>query len=346
MAIECLFRQPDNWHAHLREMTLLTLIANEFDIYGRVLCMGNLKKLIETADEAFSYQQDILSQKVLFEPVMCIMLTENTTLEMISDAAMRGIKFVKFIPGNTSYGAGRSFRLDDYFALFPIFELIAELDMHLLVHAELASYSGQMIHLLDREEQAMVAVAIYHRQFPNLKITVEHVSTAKMVNFIKAKESENLRASLAPQHAIFTYSDVFDKHNQNQLINPLNYCLPVAKSEVDRQAICQVMISGDKRFFSGTDAAAHLFENKMGQTPSPGVFFGKYEYLRSLEIFERADALDKVDDFWSRFGAEYYGYPLNQNMITVVREDWKQPVSLRKVGLCMGGEVLRWQFIA
>ncbi len=337
-----IFRQPDNWHVHLREAILLSLIANGFNIYGRVLCIGNLEKLIETESQAFSYKQDILNQDVSFEPVMCIMLTQDTTPEMIYEAARRGIKFVKFIPVGTSTGASKGLRLDDYFALFPIFGAIVETGMHLLVHAELISYSGHEINLLDREERAIVAVAVYHRQFSSLKITIEHVSTAKMIDFIERKDSPNLRATLTPQHAIFTCRDVFDC--EGHLINPLNYCLPVAKHETDRQAVERAMISGDERFFYGTDSAAHWLAKKFNRNPPPGVFFGKYEYLRTLEIFERVDALNKFEDFTSRFGAEYYGYPLNTETITVVQKDWKQPVGLDDVGFCMGGDKLRFAF--
>ena len=272
------FRQPDNWHAHLREGELLALIVSQFNLYGRVLCMGNLKKLIETADEAFSYRQEIINQGALFDPVMCIMLTRNTTPKIIYEAAARGIKFVKFIPGGTSYGGSDGLALTDAEPLIEIFRAITETGMHLLIHAELKySEEGHEIHLLEREEEAIGMISAYHSSFPEMKITIEHVSTAVMIEFIKSKNSPNLRATLTPQHALLTYSDVFD--NRDKLIHPLNSCLPVAKSESDRLAVEQAMVSGDKRFFYGTDAAAHWLWRKLDANPPPGVFFGECEYL-------------------------------------------------------------------
>ncbi len=337
------FRQPDNWHAHLREMVLLALIANGFNVYGRVMCMGNLKKLIETANQALDYKQRILEQGVSFKPVMCIMLTQDTTPEIIREAGRRGIKFVKFIPVGTSHGASKGLRLDDYNALFPLFEVIAEAGMHLLVHAELISYGGKEIHLLYREERAIGVVAVYHCEFPNMKITIEHVSTAKMINLIKTINSLNFRGSLALQHALFTYLDVFS--DQDKLEHPLKYCLPVAKLESDRLAVIQAMISGSELFFYGTDAAAHWLSNKLSKKPNPGVFFGEYEIPGTLEIFKRAGAMDKFEDFTSRFGAEYYGFPLNKGTITVVEKEWIQPIGFGGVNYCMGGQSLGFQIV-
>ena len=321
------FRTPDNWHIHPRNGKLLGLIYHNFNIYGRALCMGNLKKLIETTDEAFDYRQEIIDKGALFEPVMCIMLTQDTTPEMVREADRRGIKFVKFIPVGTSHGASKGLRIDGFESLFRIFEVIAECGMFLLVHAELMYDSdGRKIHFIDREEEAIGCIYVYLDNFPNLKITIEHASTATMINFIRLQPLNiNIGATLAPQHGILTYDMVFgDKSWPPENVD--NFCLPVAKTELDRQAVVAAMISGDSRFYAGTDAAAHWASDKDSDKIPPGVFFGRYEYLRSLETFDNAGALKKFDDFWSRFGAERYGFPLNKGKIRVAREEWKQPV--------------------
>ena len=144
------------------------------------------------------------------------------TPEMIYEAARKGIKFVKFIPVGTSYGASRGLRLDDFDSLFKIFVAIEDAGLHLLVHAELiSSHSGTEIHLIDREEAAIPIIDRYHKLFSGMKITVEHASTAKMINFIRSC-SGNVRATLTPQHALMTYDDVFDPCDN--MINPYNYC--------------------------------------------------------------------------------------------------------------------------
>lgn len=337
-------RMPDNWHGHLRQDDLLDRVARHFNIYGRVLCMGNTKPLIETADDALQYKSNILEKGVSFEPVMCIMLTQDTTPETIFDAVEKGIRFVKFIPVGTSTGAVKGLRLDDFDSLYKIFPVIEETGCHLLIHSELVSDSrGKEIHLLDREETAIRIIADFHNCFQRMKITVEHASTAAMINFIRRAESLNLRATLAPQHAVLTYADVFNI--KGELLDPYCYCLPVVKRERDRKAVVEAMVSGDERFFAGADSAPHWAHLKASSSPPPGIFFGPAEFPLWFEIFEIKSALSKLEDFTSRFGAEYYGFPLNQEFVYVIWEDWKLLEIEDGIHYSMGGITLSHRII-
>jgi len=337
-------RLPDNWHAHLRQYIMLAMITRFFNIYGRVLCMGNTSPLIETVGQAMKYRQEILDQDVLFEPAMCIMLTENTTPSVIWEAKAMGIKFVKFIPQATSQGVSRGVRMDDFEILYPIFEAIQETGMHLLIHAELIAHrGGREIHYLRREEAAVGIVAKYRRDFPQLMITVEHASTAMMINFVLSQDSAYLRATLTPQHAVLTYGDVFD--GRGRIIDPFNFCLPVAKTERDRLAVRKAMTGGDIHFFSGPDSAVHWLNDKLAASPKPGIFFGEAELPLSVEIFEEEGALSKFEDFHSRTGAEYYGYPLNTGTLTLAQEEWNSPVMEDGIRYSWGGRTMRWRVI-
>lgn len=336
------FRLPDNWHAHLRQHDLLRAVSHHFKIYGRVLCMGNTTPLIETANAAINYQSEIKQCPILFNPIMCIMLTQNTTADVLREAKEKGINFVKFIPIGTSTNAYKGLRLNDMNSLNKIFSAIVEMNMHLLVHAELMSERrGKEIDLIDREKRAVGIVSNIHKSFPDMKITIEHASTINMIKFIKSCDSNHVRATLTPHHALLTYADAFD--DKDRLINPFNYCLPVLKKEADRQAVVSAMTSGDEHFFAGTDSAPHWAHLKKKQNPPPGIFFGSSEYLRYLEVFERENAIDKFENFTSRFGAEYYGYPLNEETITVVEEEWEQPMDDQEVTFCMGGKKLKYR---
>ncbi|MEA1926431.1 MAG: hypothetical protein U9M90_04330 [Patescibacteria group bacterium] len=272
------------------------------------------------------------------------MLTQDTTPEIIFKAAKKGIKFVKFIPVGTSTGAVKGLRLDDSDKLYKIFPAIEETGMYLPLHAELMSFiNGKAIHLQDREEAAISIVFAFHKHFPKMKITIEHVSTAKMINFVQSQDSANVRATLTPQHALLTYSDVFD-HNDH-LINPYNYCLPVAKKEIDRQAVIAAMVSGDERFFAGADSAPHWAKLKAGDNPPAGIFFEPAEFPLWVKIFESKSALHRLENFTSRFGAEYYGYPLNSGTITLVQEEWELPIIENGIRYCKGGEIIRWKVV-
>lgn len=346
---ELTFREPDNWHGHLRQGSLLEAVCHEFDIYGRVLCMGNTKPLIETSAQALDYRKRILGLNVDFEPVMCIMLTQDTTPEVIREAAHAGIKFVKFIPIGTSTGAKKGIRLKDIGMMAATINAIIETGMFLLVHAELMTgVNGKYVREFKREREAIHYLRVYRKRFSGLKITVEHASTADMINYILGENSPDLAATLTPQHAILTWYDVY--YASGEMKNPRNYCYPVAKSEKDRQAVVRAMTSGDERFFAGTDAAPHWTSNKLlipgsPSLPTPGVFFGWMEYLKYLEIFDQAGVLDRFEDFTSRFGAERYGFALNQEIVTVRKEEWCPPIIRDGVARCMEGENLGWKIV-
>lgn len=340
------FKKPDNWHAHLRTGSLMATIIHHFGIYGRVMCMGNTDPPIDTGGKALHYRKQILSHEVEFEPAMCIMLTENTTPETIYNAAKLGIRFVKFIPQGTSYGATEGVRLWDYKKLFPIFRAMQECGIHLLIHAELMCLpGGREIALPLREGLAVPCVAKYRRYFPNLLITIEHGSTSRMIDFVKRDESGMTAMTLSPQHGFLTYEDVL-RDGIEFGANPHNLCYPIAKTENDRKVVVKAMISGDERFLAGTDAAPHWFLDKICEDPKPGIFFGENEYLRYLEIFEEAGASDKIfEDFTSRFGAERYGFPLNAGTITVKQETWTPVLCENGIRYCLGDKPLRWQFV-
>lgn len=329
-------RRPDNWHAHLRQKEMLFKVAHYFDIYGRVLCMGNTSPPIETANDAFWYQKNILYHKVLFEPVMCIMLTQNTTAKMIYQAAKEGIKFIKFIPVGTSFGSRKGLRIDDFKSLYPIFSAIQETGLHLLLHSELESYkNGKAIHLLQREEASIKILSKFCQNFPCMKITVEHASTAKMITFVKSHDSVILRATLTPHHALLNYNDY--------LRSPLYFCLPVAKLKEDIAAVKEAMMSGDSHFFFGADSAPHFRKAKNGANPSPGIFFGPAEFPLLVQIFDQEKALDKLENFTSVFGAQYYGYLLSKEIITLVKKNWQLPVSSKSMYFCFGGKTIEWK---
>lgn len=333
---------PDNWHAHLRQDEMMLLIHHYFDIYGRVLCMGNTNPLIETGNQAREYEKQI---RLLdgFTPVVCIMLTNKTTPKIIYDAASQGIKFVKFIPVGTSTGAVRGLRLDDYDNLSPLFSAITDAGMHLLVHAELISDGDMIIPFIHREEMAFQFIKDYRKMFPGMKITIEHASTDRMINFVRRSESANLRATLTPHHAALDYYSL-RMTSEDKPLDLLNHCLPVVKTGVDKRAVIEAMTSGDERFFHGSDAAAHLWVNKLKKM-SPGIFLGDAEIPLLVEIFEREGELPKLENFTSRFGAEYYGFPLNEEKLILGEETWEQPIEKDGIRLCMGGQLFEWQVL-
>lgn len=336
-----IYRQPDNWHGHVREGKLMRVVLPYFNFYGRLLCMGNTKELVETPVQALRYRKEVGQQGAKFEPVPCIMLTNNTTPNLVYLAHEAGIKFVKFIPVGTSTGASKGLRLDDFDRLFRILPVIAECGMHFLVHCELLDEGDpdSLIAYIDREDRGLPCIMKYSSIVPDLNITIEHASTAKAINYVRSCNDGRVAATLTPQHAILIYDRVFG-NNPLKPKFPYNFCLPVAKTEADRRAVEKAMISGDERFFAGSDAAPHWITDKEKKMPNAGVFFGDSELIRYFLIFAQNGAEEKFQGFMSEYGARRYGFPLNEGTITIEDREWQTPLEKDGLRFCLGGQIL------
>jgi dihydroorotase len=117
--------------------------------------------------------------------------------------------------------------------------------------------------------------------------------------------------------------------NRNALflggIRPHHYCLPVLKREEHREALVEAATSGNPKFFLGTDSAPHPRNAKEAACGCAGIYTAHAAIELYATAFEEAGALDKLEDFASRFGPRFYGLPVNQDKIALVREEWTVP---------------------
>jgi dihydroorotase len=128
------------------------------------------------------------------------------------------------------------------------------------------------------------------------------------------------------------------------------YCLPVLKREVHRQALIAAAISGNPKFFLGTDSAPHAVGAKEAACGCAGIYSAHAAVELYAEAFEDAAALDKLEAFASFYGADFYGLPRHADTITLRRESWDMPTSL-KLGEdalvpLRAGEAIRWRVVS
>ena len=336
---------PDDWHLHLRDGALLAeTVPATARAFARAIVMPNLVPPVLDAEAAMAYRQRIEAARPAenhFAPLMTLYLTDHTTAEMIHAAHAAGVVAVKLYPaGATTHSDLAVTSLD---RLEPVFEALTELEMPLLIHGEV---TDEQIDIFDRErvfiERHLVPMV---SRFPHLKVVMEHITTAQAVEFVLSA-SDRVAATITPQHLLM---------NRNHLlvggIRPHNYCLPVLKRRRHQEALQQVAISGNPKFFLGTDSAPHL----QGRKESPCGCAGCYSAPAALElyaeIFERLGALEKLEAFASHFGADFYGLPRNRGRVTLKREPWQVP---ERVQLADGqtlvpywaGQPLNWRLVA
>jgi dihydroorotase len=336
--------RPDDWHLHLRDGPVLAAVApDSARRFGRAIVMPNLKPAIRTTQQALHYRDRILAalpENTGFEPLMTLYLTDDTPPEEISRAKLSGRVFgVKLYPaGATTHSDEGVTRLS---RCFHTLEKMEELGLPLLVHGESTDPS---IDVFDREpaflEEVLGPTLV---RFPRLKVVLEHITTREAVQFVEVT-GDNVGATITAHHLLL---------NRNALflggIRPHHYCLPVLKRETHREALVEAATSGNPKFFLGTDSAPHPRKAKEAACGCAGIYTAHAAIELYAAAFEEAGALDKLEGFASRFGAQFYGLPLNQDTITLAREEWTVPEEIALGGEALvplrAGETIAWKLL-
>src|SRR5581483_12353323 len=108
------------------------------------------------------------------------------------------------------------------------------------------------VDVFDREARFIDSVlAPTVDKFGGLKVVFEHITTSAAARFV-LHARKGVAATITPQHLLMNRNALFTGG-----IRPHHYCLPVLKSQADREALLGAVASGDRRFFLGTDSAPH-----------------------------------------------------------------------------------------
>ena len=334
--------RPDDWHLHLREgESLASVLPHTARCFGRAIVMPNLKSPITTTKRALDYRELILAalpENSRFEPLMTLYLTDDTPPEEIARAKLSGrIHGVKLYPaGATTHSDAGVTRLS---RCFHTLEKMQELGIPLLIHGEV---TAPEIDIFDREKAFLeMTLGPLVERFPDLKVVIEHITTRDAVQYVEVT-GPNIGATITAHHLLM---------NRNALflggIRPHNYCLPVLKREEHREALVEAAISGNPKFFLGTDSAPHAKHTKEAACGCAGLYTAHAAIELYASAFEEAHALDKLEGFASFHGADFYGLPRNKDRITLVRKEWRVPDSYKfgehEVVPMRAGESLAWQ---
>lgn len=315
--------RPDDWHLHLRDdAALAAVVGDTARRFGRAIVMPNLKPPVTTVAQADAYRRRILAAApagISFEPLMTLYLTDNTPPAEIDAAKTSGfVHAVKLYPAGatTNSDAGVS----DLKKCAATLARMEALGLPLLVHGEV---TDPAVDIFDREAVFIDTVLTpLLRDFPALKLVLEHITTQNGIDFVKA-QGANVAGTLTAHHLLLNRNAIFSGG-----IRPHHYCLPVLKRETHRQALVAAAISGSPKFFLGTDSAPHAKSTKEAPCGCAGCYTAHAGIELYAEAFEAAGALDKLEGFASHFGADYYGLPRNTAQITLTRTPWPVPAQL------------------
>ncbi len=306
--------RPDDWHLHLRDGGMLEgVVGDSARHFARAIIMPNLVPPVVTAVQARTYRERILqalSPEVSFEPLMTLYLTETTDPDDVEEAAKSGlVKALKLYPAGATTNSESGVR--DFDKVLPVLERMAQIDIPLCVHGEVTDSD---IDIFDREAVFIDRVLDpLRRRVPGLRVVMEHVTTREGVDYVMASDSD-IGATITTHHLII---------NRNHLlvggIRPHYYCLPVAKREQHRLALRAAATSGDIRFFLGTDSAPHATDLKENACGCAGCYTSINTMSLLAHVFEEEKALEQLEQFASRNGPAFYGLPVNETRMTLVK---------------------------
>jgi len=315
-------RRPDDWHLHLRDGDLMrSVLPFTAKRFARAVIMPNLRPPVTTTAQALAYRQrilDALPSGMTFEPLMTLYLTDRTDpSEVDRAAASGGIVGCKLYPaGATTHsdaGVTNIRHLDAVLARMEERELVLE------VHGEVTDPN---VDVFDREARFIDEVlAPLAARVPRLRIVFEHITTRAAVEFVLGSRA-GIAATITPQHLLMNRNALFAGG-----IRPHHYCLPVLKSEDDREALLEAVATGDPRFFLGTDSAPHARGAKEAACGCAGIFSAHGAIELYAEAFESAGTLDRLQAFASEHGADFYRLPRNAGRLTLVKTPWEVPRS-------------------
>lgn len=334
--------RPDDWHLHLRDGEVLQHVvpatANQM---GRAIVMPNLRPPVTNAEQALAYRERILAHRPAgsnFEPLMTLYLTDNTTPEVIAEAAATGVvKAVKLYPAGATTNSDSG--VTDLGKLNAVCDALDEAGMPLLIHGEV---THSHVDIFDREKQfldeILTPLAAKHS---NMKIVVEHITTKDAAEFV-ASQGDNVGATITVQHLAY---------NRNHMlvggIRPHLFCLPILKRNVHQQALQDAVVSGSSKFFLGTDSAPHAKGAKENACGCAGCYSAYAAIELYAEIFEDLGVLQNLEGFASHHGADFYGLPRNSDKVTLVKEAWEVPSEMPFgsdiIIPIRAGETLRWK---
>jgi len=335
---------PDDWHVHVREDEMLDDVLHYTETaFARALLMPNTRAGIKTVGEKRQYQAQVGSVQTrrTFRPFFTLKLTPETTPQVVVEANEEAdILALKYYPEGVTTGSHNG--VSSIESIEDVLEKMEEVGLALSVHAAMPGSE-----LLDEEEDFISVLTRITEEFPSLRLIVEHISTAAMLQWVMDQD-ENVAGSITLHHLLLTTSDVLGRSH--------NFCKPVANSAHDRQSLLEAVFDGENtRLIFGSDSAPHLRSAKETVEASAGVFSAPVLLPRLWQLF--VEELGSVDEaiapfemFTARNGASFYHLPLNEGRIKLSRLTWHVDKGIVGKAGCyvpfLAGEAIDWQVVA
>lgn len=221
----------------------------------------------------------------------------------------------------------------DIEVLRPTLENMSRLGIPLCIHGETNGF------VMDREKEFMPIYESLAIAFPNLKIVMEHITTKDAVELLD--KYSNLYATVTLHHLLITLDDV-----AGGMLDPHLFCKPIAKRPEDRNALLNAALKAHPKLMFGSDSAPHPKHKKECCGCAAGVFTSPIALQVLVELFEKHDSLENLNDFVSNNAKKIYGLNLEPKTINLVKKDFIVPAIYEykdeKVVPMYAGKTISW----
>lgn len=324
-------KNPYDMHIHFREGDMLNLVAPlSARFFAGGVIMPNLIPPVDNLKRLLDYTEEVNKSvsKHNFSPFMTLFFKnyDYNFLESIKEKII-GIKL---------YPAGATTNSDDGVQELKSAEktlkIMEELNIPLLVHGETHGF------VMDRESEFLDSYIFLANNFPKLKITMEHITTAGAVELLN--EYENLFATVTLQHLVITLDDV-----AGGLLQTHNFCKPIAKRPEDREKLLETALNAHPKLMFGSDSAPHPIDKKEASHCSAGCFTAPIALPYLAQLFDEHNKLDNLQRFVSDNAVTNYKlYNKNFKVIELIKEDFIVPKSYGNVVPFEFGKTLKWNY--
>lgn len=325
---------PLDMHLHVRDGSMLRLTAplSAASFAGAVV-MPNLVPPVANAEAMTAYESRILAAAgdETFLPYMTLFFRNQSDRELETADANPNFFGLKLYPAGATTNSDGG--VTDFGEAARTFSLMQEMGIPLLIHGESHGF------VMDRENEFLPVYRRLATDYPRLKISMEHITTADALHLLD--EFENVCATVTLQHLIITLDDV-----AGGLLQPHLFCKPVAKRPNDRDALLAAAINGHPKLMFGSDSAPHPRHKKECCGCAAGVFTAPLALPALAELFARHGALDRLPGFVSGHAQRIYGLTPPPKKVTLADVPTTIPGSYRGYGESVvsmhAGQVIGW----
>ena len=330
-----ILNEPLDMHLHLRDGDMLRLVAPlTSNSFSGALVMPNLVPPVTTKEALLSYKKRIIEscKDDNFTPYMTLFFQNNYSFEFLEDIKDEIIG-IKLYPAGITTNSETGVSSMDIEVLRATLENMSKLGIPLCIHGETNGF------VMDREKEFMPIYESIASAFPNLKIIMEHITTKDAVELLD--RYSNLYATVTLHHLLITLDDV-----AGGMLDPHLFCKPIAKRPEDRSALLNAALKAHPKLMFGSDSAPHPKHKKECCGCAAGVFTSPIALQVLVELFEKYDSLDNLNDFVSNNAKKIYGLNIKDKTIKLIKKDFIVPdiyeYKDEKVVPMYAGKTLSW----